>query len=779
MFSKKTLSSVSLLLAVTLAGAVSCTNFLDEKRESPQTIEMSNARFTCLQALPEEINQFLQGTVSDSDIHGGFDCAKDALVYFKNKTKGTFPDAYTMEDLRNFFGKYFLKKNNVSSEFGGELFKLKQVLLGGSDKYITKTEIQRLVELLDVVRDQATKVAPYMPTLLAANKQPTWIQVDQATDQFSEGIWQIFKQIDVANSNYSFEDLKKFMDGLEKFINVAEPFYLTAKLGSHFVLVEAAKNVLIGDRNNLRNTQDWHVALNTVMGVYREALRYVYFIKIEDPATQFPLGLFKPKQMSPLELEKAVVLVFKDALDLLEKSLPVQRDGVISFASIDNLLDTMETRGFMPRGLSSASIKETYKKVILRMLDPQRRGDSRGLVGLERNHIVALKHEVKIFQLHQEFIDSLKFDAQSTISFTEIDGAVKGFNADKAIADNYSVESLEQEALREAWIEGKALLIRKFPVFFNQDGRQVIMGRPDLYRQTWGSLTRWNVMRALSRAMLLGYGNTHNPVLSRENIVESGLEQWYSDFNTLGVELKAFDPRSVNSGARSFKEANFFTSGGNGDNVMDANETFDFVSLLVSGGMSSAESIRLDLLKTCALNDRDVFDYPWMDETCFSAVLRRNFPRYFNNLPGMVLEIMPMKDDQWKAFYGNLMASARAAPSQGGKVETSELRTAVMLLHYTESLMSVYDENHDGKLNREELKKAAPRFLEFMKSVSPVKADFMVTDFFLFLVYKGKKPTLGEYTLFQTQKAFGSLEDVGRDKILQVFNVLKSQAATK
>lgn len=323
------------------------------------------------------------------------------------------------------------------------------------------------------------------------------------------------------------------------------------------------------------------------------------------------------------------------------------------------------------------------------------------------------------------------------------------------------------------------MLIRKYPVFFNQDGRQVVMGSPNLYRQTWGSLTRWNVMRALSRAMLLGYGNTHNPILSQETIIESGLEQWYTDFNQLGVELKAFDPRSKNSGARSFKEANFFTSGGNGNDVMDANETFDFVSLLISGGMSSAESIRQDLLKTCALKELDIFGFPWMEEACFSRVLRQNFPRYFNNLPGMVLEVMHMKDDQWKAFYGNLMASARVSAANGGKVETADLRTAVMILHYTESLMSVYDENHDGKLNKEELKKAAPRFLEFMKKESPVKADFMVTDFFLFLVYKGKKPTLGEYTLFQAQKAFGSLDDVGRDKILQVFNVLKNQAATK
>lgn len=767
MFSKNMRSAwMTSLVAVNLLWTASCSKFLDEKREKPQTIEMSNARFACLQSLPEEITKFLKGTVQDSDIHSGFDCAKDALLYFKNKTKGTYAEAYTMEDLRNFFGKYFLKKNNVSSEFGYELFKLKQVLIGGSDKYITKTEIQRLIELLDVVRDQAKKVAPHMPTLLAENKNPTWIQVDNATEQFSDSIWQLFKQVDVANSNYSFDDLKKFMDGLDKFINATEPFYLTQKLSSNVALVEAAKNVLIGDRNNLNDIHDWHVAVKTVMGVYREALRYIYFIKGKESGGQ--------------DTEKAIVMMSRDVLELLEASLPIQRQGAISFGAIDSLLDLLGDRGLIPMGLSPRSLKETYKKVVLRILDPQRRGDPRGLLGLERTHILALNHELKIFEMHQEFINGITFDKEGTVGFSEIHLAAMAFNPRVAIAKNYSGETLEQEGLLQAWFEGLDLLIRDNPVFYNREGRQVVMGDPKLFRQTWGSLTRWNVMRALSRALLLGYGNTHTPSLSQEYMIEAGLEQWYTDFNQLGVELKAFDPRSVNSGARSFKEANFFTSTGNGDSIMNYRETFDFVSLLVSGGMQSAEYIRNAILaKSCGLPSKDIFGFPWMQEECFKSTLRKNFSEYFNNLPGMVLEVARMKNGEWDEFYNNLMSSACVSAPAGGQVETADLRTAVMILHYTESLMSVYDVNHDGKLNVEEVRAASPRFLEFMKTVSPVQANFMVSDFFLFLVYKGKKPTIWEYTKFQGEKAFGSLDDVGRDKILRVFKVLKDEAAKK
>jgi len=767
MSSKKSRSSwVLVLVAVNLLWTTACTKFLDEKREKPQTIEMSNVRFGCLQALPEEITKFLHGTVKDKDIHSGFECTKDALLYFKDKTTGTYADAYSMEDLRNFFGKYFLKKNNVSSEFGRELFKLKQVLLGGSDKNITKAEIQRLIEILDVIRDQAIKIAPYVPTLLAEAKNPTWEQVDKAAAQLGDSTWQLFKKINIANSTYTFDDLKEFMNGLDKFINASDTFFLTQKLNSNLDFVELIKNVLIGDKNNLDDLQNWSVAVKTVTGLYREALRYVYFIK--------------GQESNGRTAQRALVLVARDTLNLLETSLPIENQGLISFAAIDTLLDAVGERGMIPQGISAHALKVTYKKIILRMLDPHRRGDARGLQGLERSHIVALKFELKIFELHQQFINGLKFDRQDSIGLGELKASARTFNPAVAIAKNYSRETLEQEALKQAWSEGMELLHRPHPVFYNREGRQVLMTEPESVRQNWGSLTRWNVMRALSRALLLGYGKTHNSSVGNEQMVEAGLDQWYKDFHQIGVELKAFDPRSKNSGARSFSEANFFTYSGNGDNIMDAYETFDFVSLLISGGMQTSEALRQSMVaKSCGLKKTDVFGFPWLSEPCFKHYFRQNFSNYFNNIPGMVLETAVMGDRQWDDFYTNLMVASRVSPAVGREVEAADLRTAVMILHYVESLMTVYDRNHDGLLDVQELRAASPRFLGFMKSVSPVKANYVVSDFFLFLVYKGKKPTKWEYTKFQAEKAFGSLGKVGRDRILQVLKVLKEEADKK
>lgn len=775
MFSRRSFQrSVSMVVMAQFLWLAACSVFLDEKRQEPQTIEMSNAKFVCLQSLPEELSKFIEGQVSNEGIHRGFKCAQDALIYFKDKTKGSKADRYTMEELRNFFGKYFLKKNNVTPAFASELFKLKKVFLGGSERFITKGEIQRLVELLELLKEQAIVVAPHMTTLVGQRKDPTWKDLDLATQRLHASLLLILKGVDLVNSDYSFADLKKFMDGLEDFISVTEPFYLTEKVSGSVPLVEAVKNVLIGETARLDSLQDWQVSLKTGMLMYKEALRYRYFLQDADID-------------SPAKVQ-ALTLIANDGLQLLEESLSMQHQGSISFSSIDVLLDQLENRKLLPLGLSARAVKDIYKKVVLRILDPRRRGDSRGLLALERTHLMALKHELKIYQLHQNFIDELKFDRNASVSVPQLKTAAKTYSASRFIENTLRVDSLEQDSLEESWQEGLLLLLKDRPVIFDRLGREIVSGTPQSYLQTWGSLTRWNVMRALTRFLLLGYGQRKSSQMPLEEMIQPGLELWYKDFNLIGTELKAFDPRSANAGARSFKEANFFTYYGNGDSVMNFHETFDFVSLLVSGGMISSENLRQDILttamsgepaKNCVLKDEDIFGYPLFKEICFKTNLRKNFGAYFGNLPGMVRQVQTMTEKEWNDFYFNLFSAARVSAPAGGLIETADIRTAVMMLHYVESLMSVYDLDQSGKLNIEELRRAAPRFLLFMKQVSPVDANFMVTDFFLFLVFKGQKPNLLDYSYFQGEKAFGSLEDAGRDKILRVFKVLKDEAAAE
>lgn len=768
MFFKHRFSDVFLSWVVAMAMAFSlgaCTRFLKEKNPEPQSLEMSDAKFLCLQHLPDQLHKFIRGQVMDQDIREGFRCTTEALLYFKNKTRGTYAEAYAPEDLRNFFGKYFLKENNVTPVFAMELFKLKKALFGGSDKIITKLEIQKVVDLLNQLKEQAVFMAPHMITLLGQNPDPTPEDLDQAIQQVSQSLLAILKQVDLVNSNYSFEDLKKLMEGLDDFINTADTFHLNEKLSSNMKVVEAAKNIVISENVALDRFRDWQVIFKTGTGLYREVLRYLYFLKGED--------LDHPQRL------QALLTMVSNAFQILEESLPMQTQGGIHFNLIDSLLDRLEEKKWLPAQLSSEALKQTYKKIILRGLDPYRHHDPRGLHTLTRTHVLVLKQELKSFQIHQNFIDQLKWDQKDRVRFKDLKRAALAYTPRSYIRDVLKTGDLEEESLLRTWKQGRDLLLKKHPVVFDSSGRLRVTPRLQREERSWNSLTKWNLMRALTRFLHLGYGQKEGFSDMPEEISPEGLKLWYEDFRQIGQELKAFDRRSQNAGARSFREANLFTFGGNGDGLMSVAETFDFVSFLIAGGMSSAEEIRQAMLlggRGCGLKEKDIFDYPMLNEECFKAQLRQNFPLYFSNLPGLVKEVSALSENEWNEFYSNLMKGARGVTSEGGPVETSDLRTAVMILHYVESLMSVYDRDLSGKLNEGEIRDAAPRFYEFMKVSSPVDSPWLVKDFFLYLLIKGEKPTVLSYSYFQGEKIFGRFQEVGRGEILRVFKVLKEDS---
>lgn len=160
--------------------------------------------------------------------------------------------------------------------------------------------------------------------------------------------------------------------------------------------------------------------------------------------------------------------------------------------------------------------------------------------------------------------------------------------------------------------------------------------------------------------------------------------------------------------------------------------------------------LRLSVLDAgCAVQGtEDVFKLPMMNEECFKKELRKNFASYFNNMPGLVDHVSRLTDEQWSEFYLNWITASRVSSPALGMVETADLRTGVMIMHYAEVLFTTYDANHDGRLDLEETQAAAPRFMGLLKEMSPVKNETFVTQAFIALVFTGKKPdawAMGSY----------------------------------
>ncbi|WP_374030095.1 hypothetical protein [Bdellovibrio bacteriovorus] len=749
--------------AVLSMSSLGCSEFLNGKKTEPEVIEFSDKRFACLQKLPSQLQKFSVGDAQESDVRAGFDCMTDALFYFQKRTFGSLEGAYTVEEMRKFFGKYFLKQNNVTPEFAAELMKIKRALLGGSTAYITKDEIIRLIEMMNIVRDESVQIAPHVKILLnqTTQQKAEWEEISNASEQLRRSLQRILEKTQIAKSDYSFEDAKKALSGFAEFIKGEEPFAPYEKYGEWVPVVEAVKNVLMGKRAHFTGLYQWSESLDTLIGLYEMALKYHYNLsdlKFEDQN--------KLRQVSQF---------VSQGLRLIENSHQMKTTGVIPVDDIDNLIEQLLPK-FTDK-IRARSLKKTYRAVLLKMLDPDRKGDSRAFLGLEKKHIATLQREFNIWRLNQSFFDNLFTSSQeaTALSQEEIQAVFVRFNKSFVIEKGLTDDPFEQQALENAWEDIRELINNKVPVSFNADGRLVIVRDRTPFKSTWKSLTKFNAMRAIARMLMMGYGENTQERMSEARMSKKGLISWYDDFQEIMTDLKAFDPRSGNSGGRSFLEANFFTFSGNGDEAMDHKETFEFVSTLFAAGLSTSESLRQHMIvAACATKDKDVFGYPYFKEDCFKNQLRKHIGVYFNNLPGMVSYVRSLTTAQWEQFY-NFLAVASAAPGQkSGHVETANIRTMVTILHYIEGLVVLYDGDGNQALSLDEVYAATPRFMSFFKTVTTTKSEMLLKQGFAYLVFNGSIPDAGDLAKFQWDKMWG-LNDATRMEIARIFGTLKDQ----
>ncbi|KHD88164.1 MAG: hypothetical protein OM95_10365 [Bdellovibrio sp. ArHS] len=760
MFFKNTFRILtSVTVALTSAG---CSEFLNGKKAEPQVMELSDARFKCLQSLPQQLQKFSVGEAQEQDIRDGADCMTEALLYFNKRTFGSLPNAYTVEEMRKFFGKYFLKENNVSPQFAAELMKIKRALLGGSTTYITKEEIVHIVEIMKVVRDEAVLLAPHIKILLNQKTQNTaeWEQISQATDQLRRALQRLLEKTQVSKSEYSFEDAKKALAGFSEFIRGETPFAPYDQYGEWIPVVEAVKNVLMGERAQFTSQQQWSDSLDTLINLYELALKYHYSLsdlRFEDRS--------KLRQVSQF---------MGQALQLLQNSHTMKTTGRIAIKDIDNLILQLTTK--FPSTASEKALKKTYRAVLIKVLDPERKADTRDLQGLERKHLATISREFNIWRLHQSFIDSLQFEEkEGGYTQSELFEAYKKFNRTFVIEKGLVDDAFEQQALELAWQDFGEILQKNIPVSFNDEGRLLITRNANQLKQTWKSLTKANLIRALARLLTIGWGENATGRMTSAFISQQGLINWYDDFQEIGRDLKAFDPRSANSGGRSFLEANFFTFSGNGDQAMDQSETYEFVSTLVAAGLSSAQALQNHMaLAGCEVKEKDVFGNPYINQGCFRDKLHKHFHYYFNNLPGMVQYVQSLSVADWEQFYRHLAVAAEAPGQKPGLIETANIRTLVTILHYIEGMMVMYDADGSSTLSLDEIYAASPRFMSFFKTVTDTKSETLLKEGFAYLVFRGSIPGAGALAGFQWDKMWG-VEDAQRMEIARIFGTLKDQ----
>jgi len=181
------------------------------------------------------------------------------------------------------------------------------------------------------------------------------------------------------------------------------------------------------------------------------------------------------------------------------------------------------------------------------------------------------------------------------------------------------------------------------------------------------------------------------------------LQEFYKDVREIGIELELLDKRSVKGGERTFLEANLFTLKGDGNNILSWVEGYQELSNLMSGA-SVAQDIYDGIIKarSCPISGNKnlgIFGQRKIDFSCLKKNMRKNFSKYFADLPGIAEYVDGLSNNRWESFFLALTQVSPLNDFDGKWVELSHVRAFAVIVHFVETVILRYDFEHKGYLD--------------------------------------------------------------------------------
>ena len=777
MFSKR-IFALSLFLLLS-----SCSDFLRGPKHEPESLDLPTGALACLQKLPENFAKIENGTATATQVDTDFRCLESALMYFQERTVGTYKEAYTAEDFRRFFGKYFLTKNNISKSFADQLVLLKSAVIGGSPGLVSKVEVVQLASFIGVLRAQLIQLLPSLEVLMQKASTADQGQIDQAMASVKVAGQALLKVSALHKSEYTFEDLHGLAVEVGSFIGLQSHSQVAVDFKKYWPLFASAKKVLLGEEANLQSPLEWIDAMDSFADLYNLVLQDHYLLK----------G-FHFNSISDLD---QIGNSLENFLSLLLNSNQLKKHNFIPCSQLDEMIDHLYDTRLVNSAISNSTLKETYRTVLGRMTSGVRFQSANEVINLTQDHVHYLIREVRIWRSLQGWINTLSNDSAKELSWSVVKNSFNSYaSLHLGRFQTAAIPVLQKEELQAAMNDFMGLLNQKRPVKFNLQGRFILQYDTTVGGVTWTSLSLSNMTYMFTRLMLRGYSE-FSQTTKKVMISEHEFIRWYDDFRKIGLELKAFDPRpgQTNSGSRSAKEANFFMLSSNGDREIDFNELYEYISMLVSAGLRSVDAVRaMATLEHCLdLDSKDLlgrplvddFKLPFIKEKEFKAALTKHRAELFNNLPYLI-DYFQKYPERWSEFYDRLLDAARLNPAGSGHIDHGDLRVFVMMMHYQESLLLAFDQNRDALLSIPELEKAVPRFLSFLKDLHiPIpwflqSADeSLLKHGFIYLAIEGHQPSGSDWIGYVWDRIkdpmLGQERKVDRVGVAQVFRNLKQE----
>lgn len=278
-------SRVLLLLSLilTLAGC-KLPIYENPPQGDPMIVDLG-METACLSRVVPVIEVFFDGVAKDAQIQATWSCLETSLKTFEKSVSGRYEDRFTARELAHFFEQYFLDKGTrIPDPMLVEIFRIKQLFVGGELQSISRTEIKNLLEVIDELERITLMLNPYMKIYAlqwgearSAARDLDRFMFESANEAIQRSMKDLSLLIKRNGMPYDIRNVVTLLKEVEKFSQKSWAWIATVEKA--MPLVQKLKKTLTGGDESVIAPTEWEIfALLSARG-YVQYLRYFYFIK--------------------------------------------------------------------------------------------------------------------------------------------------------------------------------------------------------------------------------------------------------------------------------------------------------------------------------------------------------------------------------------------------------------------------------------------------------------------------------------------------------------------
>ncbi len=716
-------------------------------QKAPPPSEMSMGKYSCVGQMAAKVEDYVNARMSESEINSFVGCLQSAFTMFNQTAHGHANwNEFAATELRTFIQTHFLPKDRtISDELLNQFMIIKENLVGGDNKIVNRSDLVAAVQILEKIRIEAVRLRPFLPYL-----NPRLVEYQDAKglgDKLAEAERALNEAAEVfggilANSKkpYSIENYETFLREFRALAHWEEHFDGGPSAKQWAALLSAFKAAAVSPDPAKIYSQDWTPLFKYGMQWY---LNYI----------KFNVGIRNQPSLLEGPGFKNLVGLGDSVQNLLNVAIDRQPNRMISFEITRSLVAALKGVDWLPKKMRVDSVNRSLEALVNKVFGPEdMSSQQRASPGITKLTLANMMVEYAQWQEIQMALQEKYTDEENRGERLRTYGTkIPLLNLPLSISDK-PYNRADWERFISNFQRDRAL--------FKEDLDRVFLVEKERLRQFdvrngFFNLSKMNVFRAILSLVFKGYASPQDGMLDARlkgipleaGIARDRFEAFYKDFRDFGIDIGLLDSRTFNAGERTFKEAKIFTYLADGmddqaHRLLSYAQGIQEGAFLYSGGELSRDLYKR-LSNDCpASGDYDIPGNSRLIRSCVREHLVDELSSLITTMPYYTAYLQHLNPEQRLQYADYLLNSAYGKFARPKDVELSELQTLSMVVHYSEALMTNYNQNLDDVLTENEINAGVPVFTGLIEEIAAKKNqwDPFPENTFKFIMANGKIP---------------------------------------